>query len=139
MTQRYDIVTAHHLTRKPRDLLPPGIPKCRRSGMSLRILVPPELGEPIRRKRSVPCGALQISMPEIVRQRACVVPIVRKLVTGRVAQHVRMDLEQEPRSDAGSLDHAQEPRWRDRRSCFRDEHVGARSLQWSQGPKLWAM
>jgi hypothetical protein len=97
--------------------------------MGLRVLVPPELGEPIRCQRRVPCRALQIAVAEVVRQRPCVVAIVGELVAGRVPQHVRVNLEREFRCSAGSLDHPQEPRWRDRRSGFRDEHVRARSLE----------
>src|SRR5262249_456322 len=93
------------------------------------VLVLPRLREPIRRKRSVSGRRLQIAVPEIVRQRLSVVPIVGELVSGRVSKHVRMDLKGKPRCLAGTLNHSQEPRWRYRSGSFGREHVSALTLQ----------
>src|SRR5262245_36185953 len=78
-------------------IYPKRLPKCRRNGIGLRVLILPELRKTIRRKRSVSGRRLQIAVPEIVRQRLSVVPIVGELVSGRVSKHVRMDLKGKPR------------------------------------------
>jgi hypothetical protein len=51
-------------------------------------LVLPELYKPSFCRRRVPCGRLQIAMPEIVRQRSGVVSIIGELVAARMAKLV---------------------------------------------------
>jgi hypothetical protein len=49
-------------------------------------------------------------MTEIVRERTRVVPVIRKLVSRRMPQHVRMHREGKLSGFAGALDHSQEQR-----------------------------
>jgi hypothetical protein len=67
-------------------------------------------------------------MPEIMRQRAGVLSIIRKLVARGMPQHMWMNLERKLRSYAGSLDHSQEPSWRYWSASLSGEYIRAGSL-----------
>jgi hypothetical protein len=67
-------------------------------------------------------------MTEIMRQRSRVVAIVGELVSGRMSQHVWMNLERKLSGSTGTLNHSQEPSWRYWSSGFRRKHVGAVAL-----------
>ena len=62
--------------------------------------------------------------------------IIRKLVSGRMPEHVGMHREREFGCNSGTLDHSQEPSRRGGSSSFGHEDVGACPLQWTQSPKL---
>jgi len=62
----------------------------------------PKSLEPFRTELGIAHGVRDVSMPEILLDRSRVVPFVRKLVAGRVAQHVRMDREGQFRELAGA-------------------------------------
>ena len=47
----------------------------------------------VRRKRSVSSCRLQIPVPEIMRQRACILALIGELIARRMSQHVRMNWE----------------------------------------------
>ncbi len=48
-------------------------------------------------------------MPEVMGKRSGIVAVIGKLVAGRMAQHMGMDREGKPRSNASALNHSQEP------------------------------
>src|SRR5262249_54190498 len=99
----------------------------------------PEPRKPIRRKCCVPCGALQVSMAEVVRQRARIVAIVGEFVPGRMPQHVRVNREGKLCGLACSLNHPQKPSCGHWRARFCGEHIRAVALQWAQRSKLRPM
>ena len=55
--------------------------------------IPPEVLEPIRGHLGIPDGMHDVLVPEVVLQRARVVPVIRELVPAGVAEHVWMDRE----------------------------------------------
>ncbi len=63
----------------------------------LAVSVAEEPLEPIRCERRVPRGILNIAMPEIGLKRTGIDPIVRKLKSRRMAQHVGVRLDAELR------------------------------------------
>jgi hypothetical protein len=65
-----------------------------------------------------------VPVPEVLLDRASVVPLVRKLVAGRVSEHVRMDGEGEFRELAGTRNQLPGRRRRHRSAALRDEQVG---------------
>jgi hypothetical protein len=67
-------------------------------------------------------------MTEIMRQRPSILALVGELKAGRMAKHVRVNLERELRRASGSLNHPQEPRRCDRSASLSREDVRARSL-----------
>jgi hypothetical protein len=58
--------------------------------------------EPLRTQLGVAHRVRDIPVPEVLLDRARVVTLVRELVAGGVAQHVRMDREGEARDLAGA-------------------------------------
>jgi hypothetical protein len=88
-------------------------------------LILPEALKPIRRKRSVSGRRLQIAMTEIMGERPSILPIISKLITSRMPQHVRMNLERKLSGLARSPNHSQEPSCCNRSASFRYEYVRA--------------
>jgi hypothetical protein len=85
---------------------------------------------------------LNVAVPEPCLQRPGIVPLVGKLITATVAQHVRMDREGHSSSLAEALDQGMEALRRHGRTTLRDEHVRARrlfALQPTQRPQLIAL
>jgi hypothetical protein len=65
-----------------------------------------------------------VPVPKVLLDRSGVVPLVRKLVAGRVAQHVRMDREGKFRELAGARDQLARRRRRHGSAALGDEQVG---------------
>ena len=80
--------------------------------------VAPEVLEPRRRQFCVPDGVLNILVPEVGLQRACVVPLVGQSVAAGVPQHVWMSFVAQSCLDPGALDHACEPCRGERRAAL---------------------
>jgi hypothetical protein len=75
------------------------------TGRSGRRLVRPEVLESGRRQFCVAQRVPNILVTEVALDRPCVLTGIGQLVSGGVADHVRMDLEGEPSLLAGSLHH----------------------------------
>ncbi len=86
---------------------------------------PPEIPEPIRRQLRVTHRVLNIAVPEPRLQRPRIMPLVRKLVTAAVAQHVGMDSEGHTRTLTEAPDQGMEALRRHRRAALGYEHVRA--------------
>ena len=56
-------------------------------------LIPPKAFEPIRRKRGIPCGVLNVSVSKVSLQCAGIVTVVCELVAASVAKHVGVSLD----------------------------------------------
>src|SRR5215469_9209677 len=65
---------------------------------------PPEILEPIDGQLGIPDGVLDVLMTEVMLERASIVPIVRKLVSAGVPEHVRVNSERHLRDLAEALD-----------------------------------
>jgi hypothetical protein len=109
---------------------------------ALAISVSPEISKPIGRQLSVTHRMLNISVPEPRLQRPRIMPLVGKLVTATMAQHVGMDREWHAGSLADALDEGMEALGRHRRTALGHEHVRAGrlfSLKAAQSPQLIAL
>src|SRR5262245_34773805 len=89
---------------------------------------PSELRKPIRSKGRISSGTLNVSMTEIMPQRASTLPIVSELVVRRMSEHMGMNLEWQLCGLTRSLDHSQEPGSCNGCSGFGDEDVWAVAL-----------
>src|SRR5262245_42600620 len=58
--------------------------------------IPPKVPKPVGRKLGVPNGVLDVLMPEVVLQGACVMPVVGEFEPAGMAEHVRMHAERHP-------------------------------------------
>ena len=84
---------------------------------------------------------LDIPMPQPRLQSTGIVPLIGKLVTAAVAQHVGMDCEGHA-GPLATLDQGMEAFWRQRRTALGHEHVRAGplfALQPPQPPQLVAL
>ena len=68
-------------------------------------LVFPEIAEPCGNEFRVANGVLNVLVPEILLDGSRIVTIVSKFVTGRMAEHVRMDWKLETSLLASSGNH----------------------------------
>ena len=62
----------------------------------------PEIFKSIRAELGIAHRVRDVSVSEVLLDRARIVPLVRELVTGRMPEHVRMDREGEFRELAGA-------------------------------------
>ena len=76
-----------------------------------------------------------VSMPEVLLNRSGVVPLIRKLVAGRVSEHVRMDREGEFGELPGTRNQLPGRRRRHRSAAFGDEQVGRVRIVAAQLPE----
>jgi hypothetical protein len=85
----------------------------------------PEILEPIRRHFGVANRVHDIFMAHIVLEGSGVVPIVGKLVTSGVPEHVRVNREWELGSFSGPSDHLQESCSRGWTASLGDEDISS--------------
>jgi len=93
-----------------------------------RCLLAPEVLEPRRRQFRVTHRVLDVAVPKVGLQGACVVAFVGQGKSAGVPEHVRVRLEPELGLSPGSLDHASEAGRRERCPLLRGEHEGGGGL-----------
>lgn len=71
-------------------------------------------------------------MTEVVLDRACVLAVIRKLVSARVAQHMWMDGERDTRALPGSRNQLADGRCSQRSFSFADKHESCTRMSVSQ-------
>jgi hypothetical protein len=88
----------------------------------MKKLIPPEILEPPRRQRRIASRILDIAVPQVGLERPGIDPVVCQLEAAGMPQHVGVRLDTQLGDDGGSLDHAIEPRRRQRRPALGYEH-----------------
>lgn len=84
----------------------------------------PESFKSLRAELRIAHRVRDVLVPEVLLDRAGIVPIIRELIAGRVPQHVRMDGEGEGGELAGASDHFARRRRRHGPAALGDEQVG---------------